>query len=179
MFYLVPAGIASYLIFSAAAKVFQLRDLERAMRQILRHERIARAVAWLAPPVEWVVAMLLLVWPSSLVARASLVVLFAAFAAFAVIALATRTTVDCGCLGNFHHGRLGWPQLCQFLIIVLAALLAFPGRDLPARQALLIASGVQALVCLVFAITFAYSWSSVRRQRLSLAAASGLVARKD
>jgi hypothetical protein len=172
MDYFAPLVLAAFLLFSAAAKTFQYRALQQALERFVHNTYLARRLAQIASPAEWTVAVLLLIKPSSVLARACLIALFAAFAVLGVAAIVTGALVDCGCLGNFHSSRLGWSQVIQFLVVLSVTLFWFPRRDWPLGQALLLTSLVQVLVAMIFVAKLASLWRIVRRQRQSLAASA-------
>jgi hypothetical protein len=164
-----PLVIAAVLIFSAAAKAVDRRQVERAIHQLMGSAALASKIGAASVVIEWAMAICLLLWPASLAARSGVIVLFAAFAALGVFALVSGRAVDCGCFGSLYRARLGWTQIGQLIVVAAAAMLIFPRTDWPISSALSAMVAVNAAVGVGFMLAIGPKWRTVRQQRLSLA----------
>jgi hypothetical protein len=173
-----PIVVAGLLIFSAAAKAANRRDTERAVRLLVGKsggaDRAGLASATVAASVivEWAIAACLLLWPASLVVRGSVILLFGAFAALGVLAIVSGRSIDCGCFGAVRTAPLGWLQICELAVVLLAALLLFPSANWPMRSAVAALFLVHVAVAVALVLAVLPHWRRVRQQRLSLLGAA-------
>jgi hypothetical protein len=167
----IPVLIAALLVASAVGKAANRRQAERGIAEITRSADVAPAIVAASIVAEWLVAVVILLWPGSAVARGALIFLFALFAVLGGFALLTGRRIRCGCFGSLHAGaRLGWWQVVQLLIVAPVTLLLFPGgwRPLVGLTAIFF---VHLAVGAGFVVRAAPFWREVRVQRQSLGSA--------
>ncbi|HVL97035.1 MAG TPA: MauE/DoxX family redox-associated membrane protein [Solirubrobacteraceae bacterium] len=161
--------IAVVLTASAAGKLVAPAPARGFVRQVLGAPGGAAAVVAGLAVSEALLAVALTVAPGTptLLAAGTL---FAAFAALGLHQLATRSRIECGCLGALSSTRVGWPQVLQLPLVLalLVAASALPRAGTTEGVAWLVAAELGA--CALLLAGAARPWRAVRAQRLSLSA---------
>jgi uncharacterized membrane protein YphA (DoxX/SURF4 family) len=115
----------------AMAAIGKLRALDEFVGVVHNYrvlpEALVRPVAYALPPLEFVLAIGLLLEPTRSLAAAAVAGLLVVFAlAMAINIGRGRTEIDCGCFANALRQRIGWGLVLRNVLLTLLALLAVP-----------------------------------------------------
>jgi hypothetical protein len=131
MQFITAIRVAAALIFFAAAvgKMRSWRTFEGVVANYrLLPDSLARAVAWLLPPGELLLAVALLFGlPGSELAASALLSVFGA--AMAINLLRGRTHIDCGCFDSTLKQPLRWTLVLRNAVLVLLLVAAARSRQ--------------------------------------------------
>jgi|SRR5581483_1202089 len=164
--------IATFLLFSAAAKAVSLEAAVGALTDLGIPRPYAQVGASLATSAEASVAVGIALWPGALLVQLACIVLFAAFAVAGAFALWIGRPIDCGCFGSLRRSSLGRTQVLEFAVVAPAVLLsARLGPGWTTKSGVTVLFAAELVVFAVLLSVLLPRWRRLRTERLSLYAA--------
>lgn len=113
--------LAGVLVVAGGAKLFDLAGTRRSVSELGLPSRLGWPIAIVLPLVELALAVGLVVTATSRAAAAATAGLFAAFAGVVGLAAIRGRAADCGCFGQLHSSKAGYPATARSLALALLA----------------------------------------------------------